>query len=181
MHPGRDSKWSRASPILNLVQICLKPKIPMTGWGGGGGGRSTSQLLMLSPNLLKTQNPYICLGGGGGRVFQLLMQSPKLPRTQIPYVCLRRLGGGVKLCWKYSKYFDKHYAVPRCSCRIQNGPHALCVRGTIKSSDVCRIETDVSWTINKGHQMLQNTEWIDRNYLYRLTWRVLFQNVFEII
>ena len=59
------------------------------------GGRSTFQLLMLSPNLLKSQ----CLdggrGGGWGRLtFPLLMPSPNLLKPQNSYVQWRRCGGG---------------------------------------------------------------------------------------
>ena len=35
------------------------------GGGGGGGGRLTSQLLIPSPNLPKTQIPHVNSGGGG--------------------------------------------------------------------------------------------------------------------
>ena len=54
----------------------------------------TFQLLMLSPNLLKSQIPYVGGGGKGGRkmwTFQLLMLSPNLLKSQIPYVSM---GGG---------------------------------------------------------------------------------------
>ena len=47
------------------------------GGGGGGGGRGSNfQLLMLSPNLLKSQIPYMGGAGGGGKV--------KLPIAKIP-------------------------------------------------------------------------------------------------
>ena len=73
-------------------------KIP-NSHGGGGGGRgwglveTNFQLLMLSPNLLKSQIPMsVCVcGGGGGRVkgvggnqFLLLVLSPNLLKSQIP-------------------------------------------------------------------------------------------------
>ena len=56
-------------------------KIPNSLYGGGGGGGGGSgvqlQLLMLSPNLLKSQIPYMVGGGEGvGLNFQLLMTSP---------------------------------------------------------------------------------------------------------
>ena len=52
----------------------------------GGGG----QLLMPSPNLIKSQIPYACGGGGGVEsTFQLLIPSPNLLKSKIP-------GGGGK-------------------------------------------------------------------------------------
>ena len=43
--------------LLMLGPNLLKSQIPMSGWGGGGGGVETNfQLLMLSPNLLKSKN-----------------------------------------------------------------------------------------------------------------------------
>ena len=51
---------------------------------GGGGGRLSTQLLMLSSKLPKSQIPYVHWGWGGDRVStQLLVLSPKLPKTQI--------------------------------------------------------------------------------------------------
>ena len=89
--PERSSKWSRALPIPKFKDTF----IPMSGeegrglgrcrqtffdpesksdkilnslclGGGGGEGRSTFQLLILSPNLLKSQNSLSLVGGGGG-------------------------------------------------------------------------------------------------------------------
>ena len=97
--------------------VGLKSQVSYTVWGGGGLVTTNFQLLMLSPNLLKSQIPY---GGGGvmtnfqldaesksakipnslygwggeGRElvmtnFQLLMWSPNLLKSQIPYtVCV---------------------------------------------------------------------------------------------
>ena len=61
-------------------------KFPLQ-WGGGGGCEVNIQLLMLSPNLLRSQIP---LGGGGGVNIQLLMLSPNLLRSQITFM----VGGG---------------------------------------------------------------------------------------
>ena len=63
------------------------PKIPNL-LGGGGCMMANFQLLMLSPNLLKSQ---ICWEGGCMTAnFQLLMLSPNLLKSQIPW-----WGGGV--------------------------------------------------------------------------------------
>ena len=67
-------------------------KIPKSLYGGGGGGGGGGvfmtpnfQLLMLGPNLLKSQSPFMVWGGGGGRGmtanFQLLMLSPNLLKS----------------------------------------------------------------------------------------------------
>ena len=56
----------------------------MSGGGGGGLriGGPNFQLLMLSPNLLKSKIPRSSGGGGGvgGPNFQLLMLSPNLEK-----------------------------------------------------------------------------------------------------
>ena len=58
--------------------------------GGGGVVRGTDfQLLMLSPNLLKTKFPYAGWGGVRGTALQLLMLSPNLLKTKFLYA-----GGG---------------------------------------------------------------------------------------
>ena len=44
------------------------------------------QLLMLSPNLLKTKFPHVQWGGEFGTNFQLLMLSPNLLKTKFPHV-----------------------------------------------------------------------------------------------
>ena len=53
----------RLDPPLCTPQNCLKPKFPVSAWGGGGG-EVVSQHLMLSPKLPKTQIPYVCWGVG---------------------------------------------------------------------------------------------------------------------
>ena len=40
--------------------------IPNSLYSGGRGGGVHHQLLILSPNLLKSQIPYMVVGGGGG-------------------------------------------------------------------------------------------------------------------
>ena len=50
------------SNIWCWVQICIKPQIPYVQWGWGGMGGF--QLLMLSPNLHKTQISYVWQGWG---------------------------------------------------------------------------------------------------------------------
>ena len=66
-------------------------KIPNFLYMVGVGGLVTNffQFLMLSPNLLKSQIPYV-MGEGGGcwwqTFFQLLMLSPNLLKSQIPYM-----------------------------------------------------------------------------------------------
>ena len=69
-------------------------KIKSSHFQGGGGGfvETNFQLLMLSPNLLKSKVPI--LEGGGGFVetnFQLLMLSPNLLKSKVPI-----LEGGVR-------------------------------------------------------------------------------------
>ena len=71
-------------------------KIPNSLYGGWGGRVvHDSQLLMLSPNLLRSQIPYM-VGGGGVHDSQLLMLSPNLLRSQIPYM----VGGGGGGTWR---------------------------------------------------------------------------------
>ena len=56
-------------------------------FGGGGVGGTNFQLLMVSPNLLKSKIPMSSWGGGGvvgGTSFQLLMLSPNLLKSKIP-------------------------------------------------------------------------------------------------
>ena len=50
----------------------------------GTVGRLTLKLLMLTPNLPKSQVPYMFVGVG--EVSQLLILSAKMPQTQISYV-----------------------------------------------------------------------------------------------
>ena len=98
----------------------LKSQIPMSRVGGGGLEETNFELLMLSPNLLKSQNSHVQGGRGGGNQFptfdaeskfakipnshvqgrgeglvetnfQLLMLSPNLLKSQIP---MSRVGGG---------------------------------------------------------------------------------------
>ena len=54
----------------------------------GGGDRVSCQVLIPSPNLPKTQIPYVNRWGGGDHIVssKLLMPSPNLSKTQIPYV-----------------------------------------------------------------------------------------------
>ena len=72
-------------------------KIPNSLYGVRGGGRGLGpnfQLLMLSPNLLKSQIPFMVgwgwLGGGMAPNFHLLMLSANLLKLQIPFM----VGGG---------------------------------------------------------------------------------------
>ena len=60
--------------------------------GGRGRGRLIFQLLILAPNLLKSQIPYVFVGQGGRRVSQLLILSAKLPKTQ-PKLVMSNEGG----------------------------------------------------------------------------------------
>ena len=72
------------------------PNSPCGRQGGGGGFMMANfQLLMLSPNLLKSQTAYAPWGEGGFMManFQLLMLSPTLLKSQIAYAPWG--GGGV--------------------------------------------------------------------------------------
>ena len=65
-----------------------------TQWGGRGCVTVNFQLLMLSPNPLKSKNSFARCGRGRGCVmanFQLLMLSPNLLKSKSPYV---RMGSG---------------------------------------------------------------------------------------
>ena len=72
-------------------------KIPKSHYGAGGrGGKgrfvSNFQLLMPSPNLLKSQSRIMVGGGGGGALvsyFQFLMLSTNMLKSQSPII-----GGG---------------------------------------------------------------------------------------
>ena len=78
--PERGSRWSRASTMLKFKDIwgggvvhdgqlptfdaeSKSAKIPKSSRGGGGCMTTNFQLLMLSPNLLKSQS---LVGGWGG-------------------------------------------------------------------------------------------------------------------
>ena len=132
--PGKGSRWSRASRMLKFKDISIdaeskSAKIPKSLYGGGGGGggggwmTANFQLLMLSPNLLKSQSPFMVVGGGGvcdGQLptfdaesksakipkslygggggcvmanFQLLMLSPNLLKSKNPFTVGGGLGG----------------------------------------------------------------------------------------
>ena len=76
-------------------------KIPNSLYGGcGEGGKLVMnffQLLMLTPNLLKSQIPYMVWGRGGKLVmnfFQLLMLTPNLLKSQIIPYTVGGVGGG---------------------------------------------------------------------------------------
>ena len=61
-----------------------KSQIPIAGVGGWVGQGAHSQLLMLSPEILKSQIPISGAGGGGEAHGQLLMLSPEMLKSQIP-------------------------------------------------------------------------------------------------
>ena len=85
--PERGSRWSRVSTMLNSKTSLYR--------GGGGCMTANFQLLMLSPNLLKSQS---LVGGGGGGAHDsqqlptLDAESPNLLKSQSP------VGGGGEGC-----------------------------------------------------------------------------------
>ena len=95
--PGRGSKWFVHLLIPQKLTKSKFANFPCPGGGGGGGGegegvvgwwKTNFQLLMLRPNLLKSQISMSSWRGGGegeGLVessFQLLMPSPNLLRSK---------------------------------------------------------------------------------------------------
>ena len=87
---------SYRTQLLTFDAEIKSTKNPNSVYGGVGVGNNF-QILMLSPNLLKTQIPYmvVVVGGGGlGPNFQLLMPSPNLLKTQIPHMVVMRGGAG---------------------------------------------------------------------------------------
>ena len=65
------------------------------GWVGGGSVESNFQLLMLSPNLLKSQIPMLRMSGGLVESnFQLLMLSSNLLKSKTPMLRVGRWVGG---------------------------------------------------------------------------------------
>ena len=81
--------YNEASPVgaQSGSHILTKSKFAMSGGGRGGGKggglvETNFQLLMLSPNLLKSQIPMCCGGGGVETNLQLLMLSPNLLKSK---------------------------------------------------------------------------------------------------
>ena len=103
------------------VQICWNPKFLMSrGWG-----RST--FLMLSPNLLKSQTPYVQLGGGGvGQLSNFWCWVQILLKSQNSYVS--------SCDENFLNFFHKKCAIPSCPGQLQMVPCILCVRGSIKKT-----------------------------------------------
>ena len=62
--------------------------------GGGGWGVHDGQLLTLSPNLLRSQIPYMVGGGGGGGTcWPTFDTESKSAKFQIPYGVVWAWGG----------------------------------------------------------------------------------------
>ena len=78
-------------------------KIPNSLYGGSGGVglvMTNFQLLMLCPNMLKSQIPYMVRGGGGGnKLFDAESKSAKIPNSLY--------GGGEWGGWKKTTTFSK--------------------------------------------------------------------------
>ena len=102
--PGRGSKWFAHLPIpkkLRYISLHYAHFITNVTISWGGGVVETNfQLLMLSPNLLKSQIPMSGWGGGGcGNQFPTLILSPNLLKSK------KKFYKGV--CWKLSKFSGK--------------------------------------------------------------------------
>ena len=91
--------------LLVLSPNLLKSKIPMSG-GGGGGGRGGNPFSTFDAEFkfAKIQNSHVQWRGGGfgGTHFQLLMLSPNLLKSKISM----SMGGRGEVWWNQFPTFD---------------------------------------------------------------------------
>ena len=126
--------WGSNKTRRRRTGLKMVPCQPMSVSSREGGVLMTNfQLLMLSPNLLKTKFPnvewlmlspnlktkflYVLWGGGGGD--KLPTFNPESKSAKILY----------SLCWKVllKKFYDKKCAIPSCRGRLQMVPvHYVC-------------------------------------------------------
>ena len=91
---GGGDWWKTNFQLLMLSPNLLKSQIPMSDWGGAGIGGNQIPTFDAESKFAKIPNSHVPLGGAGVLVetnFQLLMLSPNLLKSQIP---MSDWGGG---------------------------------------------------------------------------------------